>query len=69
MNSDDKQVIGWMVAITLAMLVGVFFYYSVSCSKKSMSFSDHDFSLIGGCMVNNNGRWLPLENIRGFDDK
>lgn len=40
-----------------------------SCHAKARSFEDVSYGFIQGCMVKHNGRWLPLDNIRGFDDK
>ena len=60
-------------------LVGVIFVLSFfftayhikkhTCNLRAISFDNHRYSLLAGCMVEHNGRWLPLENIRGFDDK
>lgn len=38
-----------------------------ACKAKSVSFDNHNYGPIQGCLVLHNGRWLPLENIRGFD--
>ena len=52
-----------IIAIFVFMLV----FRHVQCTSKSISFPEHEFSITGGCMVKHNGRWLPLENIRGFE--
>ena len=41
----------------------------IACNSRARSFTDSEWGPIQGCMVLHNDRWLPLENIRGFDDK
>jgi hypothetical protein len=41
----------------------------ISCRQKTISFSGYRYGLLSGCMVLHNERWLPLDNIRAFDDK
>lgn len=47
----------------------IFWFKSSRCEAQSISFQDSNFTILAGCMVNHKGRWLPLDNIRGFDDK
>ena len=62
-----KEFIG--VGILLVLFVVIAYpIESMSCSTKGKSFEDVEYHLIGGCMVKHKGKWLPLENIRGFDD-
>jgi len=42
---------------------------SISCKEKAISFKISEYDLFSGCMVMHNDKWLPLDNIRGFDDK
>ncbi len=51
------------------IFIGLFFFMKESCSQKAISFEEHRFGIFQGCMVKHNNKWLPLENIRGFDDK
>lgn len=39
----------------------------IACNDKGASFEDVEYRFFAGCMVKHKGRWLPLENIRGFD--
>lgn len=57
------------VAIMAIALIPIYFIENSACRSKSVSFEGHDYGLIQGCMVKHKGRWLPLENIRGFDDR
>lgn len=49
------------------LAIGANHITSIACEERSVSFEAHDFGMIKGCMVKHNGKWLPLENIRGFD--
>ena len=53
----------------IAVIILVFYYFigAYSCAEKSIGFSAYRFGLFSGCLVVHKGRWLPLENIRGFD--
>lgn len=55
------------VLIFIFIFVCIIVFNSESCAKKSISFEGHSYSLTTGCMVKHKGKWLPLENIRGFD--
>lgn len=61
------------ISIIALVLVVVLYiaslFASASCYTKGQSFDEVRHSVIGGCMVRHKGKWLPLENIRGFDDK
>jgi len=54
-------------ALIAMLLVSLYFILSHVCTKKSVSFEDHYFGFFEGCMVLHKERFLPLENIRGFD--
>jgi hypothetical protein len=53
----------------IAIFFGLFKLEIESCLVKGQSFDDVNYSFLGGCMVKHKGKWLPLDNIRGFDDK
>lgn len=57
-----------LLILTL-MFTGVYWFKSERCEAQGVSFQDSNFSILGSCMVNHNGKWLPLDNIRGFDNK
>lgn len=57
------------IAIIILLFIGIYFVKSAQCTNRSVSFEAYEYKLFGGCMVKHKGRWLPLENIRGFDDK
>lgn len=59
-------IIGTLLLIAFSLYLAVLLDQA-SCQKKSVSFSDSEYTIIGGCMVEHKGKWLPLENIRGFD--
>ena len=66
----DKEFIKFfsvLIIVAIVTFLGFYFFLSTSCDRKSISFEGHDFGMIQGCMVKHKGRWLPLENIRGFD--
>jgi hypothetical protein len=70
---DDFEGIGYFLLAALLVVVlmfgGVIWMASVSCKAKAVSFDSYSFGPIQGCMVLHNDRWLPLENIRGFDGR
>ena len=71
----DLEEIFTNLGILLLMLVILFvptYFISIvlgnlKCDAKSVSFEDHKYTFFGGCMVKHEGKWLPLENIRGID--
>lgn len=66
MKDDFTAFVGcWSAAILIA--VGIVFILGIKCENQSISFEAHKYKIIGGCMVKHEGKWLPLENIRGFD--
>jgi hypothetical protein len=69
MYKEEAWVVFGSIGLMVLILVGVYLANSAACTAKSVSFEDHDYGVFQGCMVKHNGRWLPLENIRGFDDK
>ncbi len=66
MNTEFKAGFA-LIGFIIAIVWGGVWFDEQSCLTKGRSFSDVEYSVIGGCMVNHNDRWLPLENIRGFD--
>lgn len=57
---------GLLVFIVLAFFIA----YGIevaSCENRAISFDDNRFEVFGGCLVKHEDRWLPLENIRGFN--
>ena len=58
-----------IVIILSIIFTGVYWFKSNRCEVQAVSFQDSNFTVFGGCMVNHKGKWLPLDNIRGFDDK
>lgn len=58
-----------LICVIICIIVGTLWFSKAQCEQRSISFKDSRWGIISGCMVNHNGRWLPLENIRGFDDK
>ena len=67
-----KETIIVIIGVTL-FYVGLFFASKVierhACFNKTESFEERKYYFFGGCMVKHKGKWLPLDNIRGFDDK
>jgi len=57
------------IAIIVLFVGGAMFFDWWGCSKRGRSFTEAEWGPVQGCMVLHNDRWLPLENIRGFDDK
>jgi hypothetical protein len=55
------------VFITALLLIPAYYFDKAKCESQSISFEDSRFGIIQGCMVKHEGKWLPLENIRGFD--
>lgn len=67
--SDEFIAVGIPVVLLVFILLGAYAFANISCQKKTAAFESRDFSIFTGCMVKYNGKWLPLDNIRGFDDK
>jgi len=55
-------------SIFVAILIGWLWSWQ-KCESQTISFTLSSWGPIQGCMVLHKDRWLPLENIRGFDDK
>lgn len=62
-----KEVIVFL-GIWVALVLISWPFSATSCHTKGESFEEVEYHLVGGCMVKHKGKWLPLENIRGFDD-
>ncbi len=56
-----------MVIGVSALCYGASILDEKACMEKSVSFSDSKYTILSGCMVKHKGKWLPLDNIRGFD--
>ena len=67
MGKNEIVAVGMIVLIILGLFSGAYFLASKQCEAKSVSFEDHSFNLYSKCMVKHEGRWLPLDNIRGFE--
>lgn len=61
------EIIAAVVAVVVAFLIA-WPFQATSCHTKGESFEDVEYHLVGGCMVKHKGKWLPIDNIRGFDD-
>ena len=57
----------WAAVMASPVLGGLYGFHTWSCSSKAVSFEDNRFGVLTGCMVKHKGKWLPLDNIRGFD--
>lgn len=64
---SNKQ--DWIIPLVsiIGLVCAVYFIGAIGCNLKSESFENHKFNLFSGCMVKHKGKWLPLDNIRGFD--
>lgn len=67
MSEDAKVFSALGFGVIIIICLG-FWGVSVSCDQRAVSFEDHKWGFLSGCMVKHNGKWLPLDNIRGFDD-
>jgi len=69
MYISDFIALLFFLTLLIGGIFGAYYLQKASCMAKTISFKESKFDPISGCMVLHNGRWLPLENIRGFDDK
>jgi hypothetical protein len=69
MDTEEKKMAFWAVVVLILLLAGLYLIKVESCEQRSISFEKHNYGGFSGCMVFHNEKWLPLENIRGFDDK
>jgi hypothetical protein len=54
----------------VVFIIGIALWLSsAKCNAQGRSFEAVEWGPIQGCMVLHKKRWLPLKNIRGFDDK
>ena len=58
-----------LVVICIVVAVGSYWASCISCSQRGESFEDSNYGVYSGCMVKHKGKWLPLDNIRGFDGR
>jgi hypothetical protein len=65
---SDSGMMIIVVALLAVMLTILYFVKDEMCNQKSISFEAHKFGIFSGCMVKHQGKWIPLENIRGFGD-
>lgn len=64
MRYKDELMLGLFICV---VFLGGYSFDKASCLKKGRGFDKVEHSVTGGCMVHHKGKWLPLENIRGFD--
>lgn len=72
MSDLDKELLHflkWGLVVVVIILAGSYWWELERCKQRAISFNGYQFGIIAGCMVKHNGRWLPLDNIRGFDDQ
>lgn len=67
MKEETKLIIIMFIGLA-AMFMGGYLWSKAGCESKGRSFEGVEYSITGGCMVKHQGKWLPLENIRGFND-
>lgn len=70
MNNNLKEFFIGVGVLVFFLLFFYFFWYGFShigCKNKSISFEAWDYGITSGCMVKHDNKWLPLDNIRGFD--
>ena len=60
-----REFILWFVTIIVIMVVSLGFK-TYKCHTRAASFNEVEYRVVTGCMVKSQGRWLPLENIKGF---
>jgi len=68
-TKDEYTATLFIIAFILLIAVCVYFFKQEACNQKSISFEDHRFGIFSGCIVKHQGKWIPLENIRGFGDE
>jgi hypothetical protein len=56
-------------SVIATFVAGVGWLSARGCEQRAVSFAEHRWGYLSGCMVLHNGKWLPLDIIRGFDDK
>jgi hypothetical protein len=61
-------VFGFFVIPLGLMLLGIYGLMVWECNAKTSGIGyAKRFSVMGGCQIHVDGRWLPLENYRGFE--
>lgn len=65
----DLMVMGAMLFIGIIIAAILIWITAMQCDAKAISFKEHRWGIFSGCMVKHKDMWLPLENLRGFDDK
>lgn len=56
-----------LIFLLVALLSGVYLISKESCEKRGASFDGVKFEFIGGCMVEVDDRFIPIDNVR-FDN-
>ena len=71
MSEFREFVAGLLVLLIVGGIIAVPMYFvkKARCDQQAVSFEDSEYGFIAGCMVKHKGRWIPIDNIRGFDDK
>lgn len=69
MDKHDFRFFVFCFVFTIATIGFAILFEVTACRQKSVSFEKSSWGIFSGCMVKHNDRWIPLDNIRGFDDK
>ena len=40
-----------------------------SCTLKTRDFEKSEYNYLTGCMVRHNNKWIPLTNVRSFENE
>lgn len=64
MNVTEKVLVFFIVSIIFFITLGGYFIEVQTCKVKAQSFNHHEYKIIGGCMVEHEGKMVPLENVR-----
>lgn len=66
MSVEGKMLVAMVLAV-FGLALFLHFGNKLACEQQSVSFVNSSYGFYSGCMVEHDGQWLPLDNIRGFD--
>ena len=66
---NQEEVAGGLgVVLVILIFAGGHLAWNYSkCETQAQSFV-HEYEIPGGCMVEHKGKWVPLENLRGYGE-
>lgn len=63
----EKEGLATLIIVLLGASSLLYWVSYSECEQQAVSFNSYRYTVIAGCMVESNGKWLPLKNVHSFE--